>query len=319
MQPLKTSPSHRRNWIITQWLLAALVLAPPIDAQDGEDEWLSLIARSVAVVTATVAEPQLAIEHPERRVPRMEALADGRVKVHMPPLQAYQAGSLTRFRIDAIAKSDGRTAAGGTIEVFADAWLPELVTGRRFLLFLTSPIQPQGSTDVVNGWQSLYGTVLTRPDLPAEVPFEPGRAYGITAVSAHGQAFSLLPITPEIERFVGPLMEFVAATTRPWVEIASPSDGSVLAEATALIAFAADDVAVTEVQFQVDGVDFGEPVPASLFVAQSVLDPSSLESGAHTITALARDAVGNQTESAAVVVTVPSATQQQVPGDPRGR
>ena len=65
---------------------------------------------------------------------------------------------------------------------------------------------------------------------------------------------------------------------------------------------AADNISVTGVQFLLDGVNLGaEDIAAPYSVSWNTLTATS---GAHTLTARARDAAGNATTSAPVIVTV---------------
>ena len=91
-------------------------------------------------------------------------------------------------------------------------------------------------------------------------------------------------------------------TSAPVVSIASPSTGADVSGTITIAATATDDVGVVGVRFRVDGADVG---------AEDTTNPWSIAwnttgvpDGAHTLTAVARDAAGNTTTSAAVGVTV---------------
>jgi len=71
-------------------------------------------------------------------------------------------------------------------------------------------------------------------------------------------------------------------------------------------ASAADDIAVTGVRFLVDGVALGAEDTTAPFEAS--WNTTALANGAHTVTAVARDAAGNETTAAAVTVTVANDT-----------
>jgi hypothetical protein len=90
--------------------------------------------------------------------------------------------------------------------------------------------------------------------------------------------------------------------TRPTVTITTPASGATVAGSVQLSAVAADDLQVLGVQFEVDGVSIsGEDTVAPFDVWW---DTSTHSNGPHTLTAVARDAVGPRTKSAAVIVTV---------------
>jgi hypothetical protein len=67
-------------------------------------------------------------------------------------------------------------------------------------------------------------------------------------------------------------------------------------------ATAGDDVGVRDVQFRLDGADLGAADASSPYSAS--WDTTAAAAGSHTLTAIARDAAGNSTTAAAVIVTV---------------
>jgi hypothetical protein len=94
-------------------------------------------------------------------------------------------------------------------------------------------------------------------------------------------------------------------TTPPSVSVTSPAAGSSVSGVVGLSASASDDVGVAGVQFLVDGVAVGAEDTAAPFSGS--WDSSSVANGSHTVSAVARDASGNRTTSAAVAVTVSNA------------
>ncbi|WP_164821253.1 Ig-like domain-containing protein [Paenibacillus koleovorans] len=97
-------------------------------------------------------------------------------------------------------------------------------------------------------------------------------------------------------------------STAPTVSMTSPSPGTVSGSIT-LSANAADDVRVGGVTFHVDG----KPATTELLNApfSTSFNTSSLTSGNHTITAVARDTSGNTTTSTGVTVNVTDGTPPQ--------
>jgi len=94
-------------------------------------------------------------------------------------------------------------------------------------------------------------------------------------------------------------------TTPPTVSITAPAAGATVAGPVTVSASATDNVGVVGVQFKLDGANLGAEVTAAPY---SVLWTSTLAtSGAHSLTAVARDAAGNTSTSAAVSVTVDNA------------
>jgi YD repeat-containing protein len=96
-------------------------------------------------------------------------------------------------------------------------------------------------------------------------------------------------------------------TTPPTVSITAPSAGATVSGTTAAIAAtAADNVGVVGVQFKIDGSNVGPEATASPY--STSWNTTGFVNGTHTLTAVARDAAGNRTTSAAVAVTVSNAS-----------
>jgi hypothetical protein len=94
--------------------------------------------------------------------------------------------------------------------------------------------------------------------------------------------------------------------TAPTVAITSPASGATVSGTITVTASAADNVGVVGVQFQLDGVNAGAEVTAAPYSVP--WNTTTASNGSHTITAVARDAAGNTTPSAPVMVTVANDT-----------
>jgi hypothetical protein len=90
--------------------------------------------------------------------------------------------------------------------------------------------------------------------------------------------------------------------TPPAVSITAPAASSTLSGAVTVSARATDDAGVVGVQFKLDGVNLGAEVTAAPYAV--TWQTATAAPGSHTLTAVARDASGNRTTSAAVTVTV---------------
>ena len=93
--------------------------------------------------------------------------------------------------------------------------------------------------------------------------------------------------------------------TAPTVSITAPAAGTVSGLVT-ITASATDNIGVVAVAFFDGSVQIGDVLLAPPF--QTTWDTSTVSSGPHSLTAVARDAAGNSRTSAIVVVTVASAT-----------
>ncbi|MEO8064706.1 MAG: Ig-like domain-containing protein [Pseudomonadota bacterium] len=91
-------------------------------------------------------------------------------------------------------------------------------------------------------------------------------------------------------------------TQAPTVSLTAPASGATVAGSISITASASDNVAVVGVQFKVDGVNSGAEDTRSPF--SRTWDSRTASNGAHSLTAVARDAAGNTTTSAARSVTV---------------
>jgi hypothetical protein len=102
--------------------------------------------------------------------------------------------------------------------------------------------------------------------------------------------------------YIGCLVPASSDTTPPTVSISAPAEGSTVSGTVTVSASAADNVGVVSVQFQLDGANLGaEDTAAPYTVAWNT---TAVPNGAHTLTAVARDAAGNSTTSAGIRVIV---------------
>jgi hypothetical protein len=89
-------------------------------------------------------------------------------------------------------------------------------------------------------------------------------------------------------------------TTPPTVSLTAPSDGATVSSTVSLQATASDDVAVVGVQFKVDSSDIGSEDTTAPYSAS--WDSTLVANGSHSLSAVARDAAGNQGSSTISVV-----------------
>src|SRR5437899_394338 len=93
-----------------------------------------------------------------------------------------------------------------------------------------------------------------------------------------------------------------ADTTPPTVPLTAPVSGTSVSGASVTVsASASDNVGVAGVQFKLDGANLGAEDTTAPYAISWNPTPAN---GAHTLTAVARDAAGNRTTSAPVSVTV---------------
>lgn len=110
----------------------------------------------------------------------------------------------------------------------------------------------------------------------------------------------------------------VLDVTAPTIAISAPAAGATVSGTVAITANAADAVGVAGVQFKLDGANLAaEDTSAPYSVSWNT---TGVADGSHTLTAVARDAAGNQRTSSAVAVTVSNAAPPPVawPNEPGG-
>ena len=116
-------------------------------------------------------------------------------------------------------------------------------------------------------------------------------------IDATGSLFPLVPVV-------------TGDREAPTVAVTAPAAGSTVSGAVTLSADASDNVAVTQVQFQLDGAAFGSPLTAPPF---STVWNATAALGPHTLTATAQDAAGNVSVSSPVTFEVVAAPLDTTP------
>ena len=128
-----------------------------------------------------------------------------------------------------------------------------------------------------------------------------------TATTASGANVTINDTAPTSDRYNLTTVEVRSSgstdATPPTVAMTAPSGGATVSGTAVVVsATASDNVGVAGVQFKVDGADLGAEDTTSPYSV--AWDTTTATAGTHTLTAVARDAAGNTTTSAAVSVTV---------------
>jgi hypothetical protein len=137
----------------------------------------------------------------------------------------------------------------------------------------------------------------------------------VASVNSSGMAQGLWPGSAGIVASSGSITSNTATltvgdTTPPTVSITAPANGATVFGTVTVSASATDNVGVVGVQFKLDGANLGAELTAAPYAISWNTTVSS--PGAHTLTAVARDAAGNTATSAAVSVTVADTTPPTV-------
>ena len=96
-----------------------------------------------------------------------------------------------------------------------------------------------------------------------------------------------------------------SSTPPPTVSITSPANGATVSGTITVSATASSSLGVANVQFLVDGGNFGAPDTTTPYTIS--LDTTTLSNGNHTLAATAQDTAGKTTTSAGVTVSVSNA------------
>lgn len=125
----------------------------------------------------------------------------------------------------------------------------------------------------------------------------------IDEVRIYNRALSLAEVQTDMNTAIGgtPPPPPPPDTQPPTLSISSPSNGATVSNTITVSANAADNVAVTGVQFKLDGANLSAEDTSSPYSVS--WDTTTVTNGSHILTAVARDAAGNQTTAAQVNVT----------------
>jgi hypothetical protein len=91
-------------------------------------------------------------------------------------------------------------------------------------------------------------------------------------------------------------------TTPPSVSITGPANGATISGTATITCSASDNVKVTSVQFEIDGSNLGTADTGAPYTR--ALATKNYSNGSHTLTAIARDAAGNQTASDTITINI---------------
>ena len=117
--------------------------------------------------------------------------------------------------------------------------------------------------------------------------------------------------------YIGCLTSGSSDTTPPTVSVTAPAVGAIVSGSTVTVsATASDNVGVVGVQFTLDGANLGVEDAAATY--SKSWNTTTVSNGLHTLSAVARDAAGNTTASAAVTVTVSNLLSSAWPNEPTG-
>ena len=235
--------------------------------------------------------------------------------------RATSYGSLTEDKTVFVKGSYDATAnnSGG-------AWAMQMVAFKATTggtMDITAPTMPTGvSASALSSSQIfLSWTASTDPDnLPGQLTYGVYRngtriattGSGVTSLTDSGLAasttysYTIAALDPagnaSAQTAPIPATTLSLDTQAPTVSITSPTNNQVVSGTVTVSANATDNVGVLGVQFRLDGGSLGAEIAASPYVTTWNSDQAT--NGSHLLTAIARDAAGNQTVSSVVTVVV---------------
>ena len=204
------------------------------------------------------------------------------------PITVTKAGDATAPAVSITAPADGATVSG-TVTITATASDNVGVKNVQFKVNGTNLGTPDTAAPYTKSWSA--GTAA------------PG-TYTLTAVAsdAAGNTTTSAPIT---------VTKPGADTTAPAISITAPAEGASVSGTVTVTATASDNVGVKNVQFKLNGANLGTADTTSPYSVS--WNTTSAAPGTYTLTAVATDAAGNSTTSAAVSVTKPGASDTTAP------
>ena len=209
--------------------------------------------------------------------------------------------SLTAVARDAAGNVTTSTAVTVTIDnAFPTVTMTAPASGSTVAGSIAASASASDNVGVVGVQFRLDGAVLGTEDTaaPYSVPWTTTTAsngsHSLTAVArdAAGNVTTSAAITVTVSN----------DSTPPTVSLTSPASGATVSGTVTVTSTAADNVGVVGVQFRLDGANLGTEDTAAPYSVPWTTTTAS--NGSHSLTAVARDAAGNVTTSAAITVTV---------------
>ena len=203
-----------------------------------------------------------------------------RYNLFIAEIKPANAPDTTPPAVSLTAPADAATVSGNAVTVSATASDNVGVTSVQFKLDGVN----LGAADTASPYSMVWNTTTAA-----------NGSHSLTAVAsdAAGNTTTATTVTVTVNN----------DTTPPTVSMTAPADAATVSGTTVTVsATAADAVAVTGVQFKLDGANLGAEVTTAPYSV--VWDTTPIVNGSHALTAVARDAAGNTATATAVTVTV---------------
>lgn len=183
--------------------------------------------------------------------------------------------------INIVAPTESQALSGTTVTVTYTK-SGEFQTGYHAHLYLDSAVSPKMDID--------YDGTYQLSNVPAG-------SHNLKVFAARADHTDILGSEDEVN-----FTTTAPDTTPPTVSITQPSENQSITGSTTLTASASDDIAISGVQFKIDGTNVGaEDTTAPYSISWSSLTVSN---GAHVVTAVAKDTSLNTTTSSPINISV---------------
>ncbi|HEY2329659.1 MAG TPA: Ig-like domain-containing protein [Verrucomicrobiae bacterium] len=154
----------------------------------------------------------------------------------------------------------------------------------------------------VIGWKQLSGASYAANNPLGVAGPEPIQTIS-AALPSLGQSLVIPPISVNHIILSGSTSTNIADTIPPTVFISTPVNGATVSGSSVVAtAIASDNVGVVGVQFKWDGANLGSEIASSPYTI--AFDSTTAANGSHTLTAVARDAAGNQATATPVTINI---------------
>ena len=191
-------------------------------------------------------------------------------------------------------RAGSNQAPNGTIDTPVG---PTTITAGGSVSFTGTGSDPDGDTSLSYAWNFGGGATNSTLEDPGSIMFNTAGTYTVSFTVTDSQG---LPDSPPDTRVI--TVNPIPDSTAPTVSISAPTDGATVSASISVSATASDNVGVVGVQFKLDGANLGAEDTVSPY--SITWDTTTATNGSHTLTAVARDAAGNNTTSAGVGGTV---------------
>jgi chitodextrinase len=214
------------------------------------------------------------------------------------------AGNAYNYRVsayDAVPNHSAWTAVVSATTTLVDTQTPSVPTGLTAAAVSGSQVNLAWNAATDNVGVTGYHVYLN--DKPLATTTATAFSHtGLAPAGTYNYRVSAFDAVPNHSAWTAPVAVQTPDTIAPAVGITAPLSGATVQGMITIAASATDNVGVVGVQFQYNGIDLGAEDTSAPYAVTA--HTKSVPNGSFTLTAIARDAAGNRTSSAPVMVSV---------------